>query len=162
MIELTQTHPDIWGDSVNDLIFVISEVINNREFEDATRQSALEIVLALSENAAGMLRKYQDALKDKLFPAIAYMTTEVDYADDLDGWYQLEDEEMQTRNDPCSVASEGLQRLSVFIGEKTTLACCSLIIKAAIDSQDWKEQFMGYRWLGMISEACKKSFENNL
>lgn len=37
MIELTQTHPDIWGNSVPMLIFVISEVMKNREFEDATR-----------------------------------------------------------------------------------------------------------------------------
>lgn len=90
------------------------------------------------------------------------MMTEVDYADDLEGWYDLQDEEMQTRNDPCSVASEGLQRMSVFLGEKTTLACSSDIIKAGIDSQNWKEKFMGYRFLGMISEACKKSFTKNV
>jgi hypothetical protein len=40
------------------LIFVVAEVIKNRDFEDSTRQSALEIVLALSENAATMLRKH--------------------------------------------------------------------------------------------------------
>ena len=93
---------------------------------------------------------------------MAFMMTEVDYEDDLEGWYQLKDEEMQTKNDPCSVATEGVQRLSVFIGEKTTLACSTNIIKAAIESQDWKEKFMGYRLLGMISEACKKTFEKNL
>lgn len=81
-----------------------------------------------------MLRKYVDELKDKLFPAIAFMMTEVDYADDLEGWYNLQDEEMQARNDPCSVASEGLQRLSVFIGEKATLAASTQLLKAALDS----------------------------
>lgn len=94
MIELTQTHPDIWADSVSELIFVVAEVMKNREFEDATRQSASEIVLALSENAAAMLRKFPDQLKDQFFPAIAFMMTEVDYADDLEGWYELKDEEM--------------------------------------------------------------------
>lgn len=69
---------------------------------------------------------------------------------------------MQARNDPCNVASEGLQRLSVFIGEKTTLACSTTILKAAIESAEWKEKFMGYRFLGMISEACRKSFEKNI
>lgn len=62
MIELTQTHPDIWADSVTELIFVVAEVMKNREFEDSTRQSAFEIVLALSESAAPMLRKYPDVL----------------------------------------------------------------------------------------------------
>ena len=52
--------------------------------------------------------------------------------------------------------------MSVFLGEKTTLHCSINIIKAAIESKDWKEQFMGYRFLGMISEACKKSFKKNI
>jgi len=37
MIELTQSHVDIWADSVQELVFLIAEIINNREFEDATR-----------------------------------------------------------------------------------------------------------------------------
>lgn len=37
MIELTSTHGDIWGDSIPKLIFVISEVIKNKQFEDGTR-----------------------------------------------------------------------------------------------------------------------------
>ena len=71
------------------LIYVIVEVMKNREFEDATRQSALEIILALAENAQSMLRKYQTELKDMLFPAMAYMMTEVDLADDIEAWYEL-------------------------------------------------------------------------
>lgn len=41
---------------------MVAEVMKNREFEDSTRQSAFEIVLALSESAAPMLRKYPDVL----------------------------------------------------------------------------------------------------
>ena len=57
MIELTSTHGDIWGDSIQKLIFVISEVIKNRQFEDGTRQSALEIIGTLAENIPPILRK---------------------------------------------------------------------------------------------------------
>ena len=46
-------------------------------------------MLALSESASTMLRKYADPLRDQMFPAIAYMMTEVDYVDDIDGWYEL-------------------------------------------------------------------------
>ena len=35
-------------------------------------------------------------------------------------------------------------------------------MKAAIASSDWKENWMGYKFLGMISEACNKSFKANL
>ena len=48
------------------------------------------------------------------------------------------------------------------MGEKTTLACSSALVKAAIESEDYKEQMMGYSFLGMIAEACKKQFKSNL
>jgi importin-5 len=136
--------------------------MKNRNFEDETRQSALEIVVTLSENMAGILRKNTDELKTQLFPALAYMMTEVDLADDLDAWLAEEELEVQAKQDPAGVAAESLQRISVFLGEKTTLACCSELIKAAIASAEWKENWMGYKALGMISEACKKSFKSNL
>ena len=37
MIELTQLHGDIWTDSLSKLIYVVTQIMRNREFEDATR-----------------------------------------------------------------------------------------------------------------------------
>jgi hypothetical protein len=42
------------------------------------------------------------------------------------------------------------------------LACSSSIIKGGIESNDWKEKCMGFAFLGMISEACKKQFKQNI
>jgi hypothetical protein len=97
-----------------------------------------------------------------MFPAIAYMMTEMVHEDDLEAWYEEEDTELQTKTDPASVAADSLQRLSVYLGEKTTLACTTTLIKAAIDSPNWKEKCMGFVFLGQISEACKKSFLSNM
>lgn len=36
------------------------------------------------------------------------MMTEVDLADDLDAWYQEEETELQTKNDPSNIAAENL------------------------------------------------------
>ena len=58
--------------------------------------------MQFAESSPTLLRKHQDALKDKLVPAVAYMMTEVDYADDIEGWYEVQDEEMQALNDPCN------------------------------------------------------------
>ena len=69
------------------LIFVVSEIMKNREFEDATRQSALEIVNTLAENMAAILRRNESDLETKLFPALAYMMSEVVNEDDLEAWY---------------------------------------------------------------------------
>jgi hypothetical protein len=74
---LTSTHGDIWDDSVSKLVYVISEVIKNRDFEDNTRQSALEIIGTLGESLPPILRKNLEDLKTHLFPALAYMMTEI-------------------------------------------------------------------------------------
>jgi hypothetical protein len=52
--------------------------------------------------------------------------------------------------------------MSAHLGEKTTLMCTADLMKAAISSQDWKEKCMGFAFLGMISDACKKQFKKNL
>jgi hypothetical protein len=83
-------------------------------------------------------------------------------ADDLEGWLKDEELDVQAKQDPANIAADGLQRFSVNIGEKTTLTCCSDLLKAAIGSADWRENWMGYKFLGMISESCKKSFKTNL
>ena len=106
------------------------------------------------------LRKHQEELKTSLFPALAYMMTEID--DDLEGWLAEEETEIQAKNDPASVAADSVQRLSAHLGEKTSLACCIMLIKSGIESSVWKEKCMGYQMLGMISDACKKQFKQNL
>ena len=68
--------------------------MKNRDFEDATRQSALEVVNTLSENMASTLRKNQSDLNEHLFPAIAFMMTELTNADDLDAWFAEEETEL--------------------------------------------------------------------
>ena len=80
----------------------------------------------------------------------------------MEAWFAEEDTELQAKNDPASVAADSVQRLSVFLGEKTTLACSSALIKSAIESPNWKEKCMGFVMLGQISESCKKSFLSNL
>lgn len=60
------------------------------------------------------------------------MMTEIEHEDDIETWYTIEDTELQAKNDPASVAADSLQRISVFVGEKTTLACSIDIIKNAL------------------------------
>ena len=128
MIELTQSHGDVWGDCMPKLIGVVSDVMRETGLESATRQSALEIITTLAEGMAGILRKHAEALRTHFFPALAFMMTEIEHADDLEAWLAEEDTELQAKNDPASVAADSLQRISVYLGEKTTLECMNLII----------------------------------
>ena len=108
MIELTQLHGDVWTDCLSKLIFVVTQIMKNREFEEATRQSALELVNTVAENMAATLRKHQSDLNEHLFPAMAFMMTEIVHEDDIEAWYEEEDTELQAKNDPASVAADSL------------------------------------------------------
>ena len=49
LIELTQSYADIWSQCIVKLIYVCSEIMKNKQFEIAPRQSALEIITTLTE-----------------------------------------------------------------------------------------------------------------
>ena len=95
MIELTATHGDIWKACLPILIGVVSEVIKHKDFEEATRSSALEMITSLAENMAALLRKELDQLNTVFFPALALMMTELVHAD-LQAWLAEEDAELHT------------------------------------------------------------------
>ena len=55
--------------------------------------------------------------------------TEIEYADDLEGWFEAQDEDLNEKEDPAAISGECLYRLSIMLGEKTILKCCSDILK---------------------------------
>jgi len=49
----------------------------NKDFENSTRQSALEIISSIAESMPNMLRKQTNELKEHFFPALFKMMLEV-------------------------------------------------------------------------------------
>jgi hypothetical protein len=55
------------------------------------------------------------------------------------------------KDDPVSVASDALERLSDLIGEKTIINCTgALILEGAKNTSNWKFRHAAYIFLGMI------------
>ena len=76
-----------------------------------------------------LLRKHSNDLKEHLIKTIAFNMTEIEYADDLEGWFEAQDEDLNEKEDPAAISGECLYRLSIMLGEKTILKCCSDILK---------------------------------
>lgn len=83
LIELSSSYADIWAESKNKLVFVCSEIMKNKDFEDSTRQTALEIITTLSEENPKILKNLGSKIQTDLFPAIAIMLTGVAHEDNL-------------------------------------------------------------------------------
>ena len=60
--------------------------MKTKEFEDSTRQTALEIITTLAEENPKMIKSLGTKIQTDLFPAIAIMLTGVANEDDLAAW----------------------------------------------------------------------------
>ncbi len=145
------------------LIFVVSQIIQNKSFEDSTRQSAIEIISSLAEAIPQLLRKMQGDLKTHLFPSLMHMLAQPIHPDSLQEWNEQEEEEIQARNDASAVAADSINRIASDLGEKTIIATTTHLIKEALEQKDnWQLRQAGYLFLGMISDTCAEMFRKNL
>lgn len=125
MIELTNTHPEIWKNNTNLLINVMSQIITQTTFEDLTRSSATEVILTLSQQMPASLRKAEET-KTMLFPALIQLMTEV--PEDLNEWVISNEEKITGQTDPFNTAINGINTLSANLQEKTVLAAVTPLI----------------------------------
>eukprot|EP00347_Sterkiella_histriomuscorum_P001538 403371652 len=158
MNELTNVHPEIWKNSTNQLVNVISQVIGQKSFDEGTRAAATEVILALASQMPASLRKI-DETKTMFIPALVQMMTEVE--DDIESWAETK-EEGETGTDAYSVGVQGINRLATELGEKTIILTCSALVQQLIKSADWKQRQAGYMLMGLISESCKESMMKNM
>ncbi len=89
MNELTNVHPEIWKNNTNQLINVVSQVMTQTNFENGTRASAVEVVLALASNIPASLRK-ADETKTMFLTGLIQMLTEVEA--DFETWESTTEE----------------------------------------------------------------------
>lgn len=99
--------------------------MKNKDFEDGTREQALELIISVAESYPKVLKQNQETIKTQFFPSLAVMMTKLEHDDDLESWYGVEEEDIFLSNDIASHAAESLERLTQKVGEKMTVACCT-------------------------------------
>lgn len=97
-----------------------------KNFENSTRSSATEVVLALSAEMPATLRKIEET-KTMLMPALVQMLTEVE--EDMDVWTSSNDDKDTGANDPYNTAIAAINRLSSDLKGNTILSICTPLIK---------------------------------
>lgn len=130
-----------------------------KSFEEGTRSTATEVILALSSQMPASLRKI-DETRSMFIPALIQMLTEVEEDDQV--WATSVEEKEISSTDPHSIAVNAINRISVDLGEKTILAPCTALIQNCVKSANWKERQAGYMLMGLIAEACKESMKKNM
>lgn len=156
LIKLTQSHSEIWGDEVQELLVVCSQIIEGEDLELTTRKLALELVRTIAEaNTEGVREQYY-TIKDKVFTALLTMMSQgVQDANDEKDWAQKEDPQTPSDEDPLFVACQALEKIARVLGPKTVLKCSDILIMQASYHDDWQQRLAGLLFLGMIFDVCQ-------
>lgn len=86
-IELAGSLPRIFKQVLPNVMPFAINIVKDKTFEDGTRQTALELLLTLSEASPSMMRKTQDFCA-QIIPISLEMMTELDDSED---WYTTDD-----------------------------------------------------------------------
>jgi phosphoribosyl-dephospho-CoA transferase len=97
----------------------------SENLEDATRASAVEVVLSLTVEMPAPVRKAPETAS-MFFPALIKMLMEVEKDDEV--WINSAEEDEISATGPSHTAQDALKRISVDLGEKTTLAIVQPLI----------------------------------
>ena len=119
------------------MIFVCSEIMKNKDFEDGTRESALEIIGTVAESHPKLLKDNKDSMMSQFFPSLCVMMTKLENEDDLEAWYEGEEEDIFLSNDIASHCAESLERLVGKIGEAMTIQCTTALIREMSEKAEW-------------------------
>ena len=128
---------ELWNQAGEKLIFVISEVMKNKDFENSTRESALEIIVSVAESHPKLLKDNVEAMKIQFFPSLCVLMTKIEDDDDLEAWFEVDEENVFLSNDPASRAAGSLERLCTKVGSSMTLKCCIELIHEMVNSAEW-------------------------
>ena len=134
------------------LITFISEMMGNASLEDATRQTALELILTLSEMAPGMFRK-QPRFAQTIIPIV--LDWMCDLEDDPE-WYTTEDIDDDDNDMNYVVGEQSMDRIARSLGGSIVLPESFKIIPGLLSSPEWNKRHGGLRAISAIGEGCDK------
>lgn len=163
LVQLSEYHPTLFENYCVQLVNVVSQIMENTDFDEETRSIATELVCSIAEQYPALLRKTAE-VQTKFFPALFRMMTECELQgdDEQEEWATRVEQEELSKTDVHSSSKLALSRFAKSIGEKTTISATTEIIKNAITAEQWYVRHAGYYFLGYLNESCKTSFGDNL
>lgn len=87
LIELGDNCPKLFRAVLPNVLSVMVSIAKDKSFDDRTRQTALELLLTLSEAAPPMARKIPN-FASEIIPVAMEMITDIE---DEESWYTTED-----------------------------------------------------------------------
>ncbi|CAG8626806.1 8999_t:CDS:10, partial [Acaulospora morrowiae] len=157
-IELGENLPRVFRPVLPILMPFAISIIKDESFEDGTRQTALELLLTLSETSPSMMRKVPDFCS-QIIPISLKMMTELD---DTEEWYTTDDLEDDDNDENYVIGEHAMDRLARNLGGKAVLPIAFNYIPVMLGSPKWEERHAALMAISAIGEGCVKIMESEL
>lgn len=161
MNTLTDLHPKIWKNTIEEFFHVISEILRTKTFPNVLRESAFQLILSLTKSTPAFVRKSSNFQK-VLIPLLVEMLKEVDYPEDLKEWTTQTEEDENQKSEMFYSVREGLDLIGVDLGGKFVLDLLNPYISNLLASQNWIDQHAGFTAMGWMAETCVKQYKQDL
>ncbi|RIB28214.1 armadillo-type protein [Gigaspora rosea] len=157
-IELGENLPRVFRPVLPIVMPFAINIMKDKTFEEGTRQTALELLLTLSEASPSMMRKTPDFCS-QVIPISLEMMTELD---DYEEWYTTDDLDDDDNDENYVIGEHAMDRLARNIGGKAVLPIAFNYIPSMLGSEKWEQRHAALMAISAIGEGCVKIMEPEL
>ncbi|ORX52437.1 ARM repeat-containing protein, partial [Hesseltinella vesiculosa] len=158
LIDLADNAPRLFRPVLPNVLTVMVSVAKDKSFEDRTRQTALELLLTISESAAGMCRKTPN-FANEIIPVAMEMITDIE---DDETWYTTDDLDEDDNEENYVMGESTMDRLARALGGKYVVPTAFEYIPKMFESGDWRQQRAALMTISSIGEGSIKIMKPEL
>ncbi|KAI9089986.1 armadillo-type protein [Phlyctochytrium arcticum] len=157
-IELADVHPKSMRAVIPQLVSFTTDVMKNEDIDMSRRQTALELLMTLSEAAPAMMRKHGGFVQTLVPILLQWMAN----LDEDEKWYTVDDVEDDDPESDDILAGEALDRLARALGGKAVLPVAFTVIPGMLAAPEWQKRHGALMTVSAIGEGCAKIMEAEL
>ncbi|KNC80456.1 hypothetical protein SARC_07181 [Sphaeroforma arctica JP610] len=159
LVGVAEETPLFLRPQLNVVLQTCSTIAGNAAFNEEARKLAIELIVTLCEQRAGMIRKI-DGFAELVLPVAFTMLLEIE---DDDEWSTTDDIEDDLLEESIAVVAEQvLDRLARAMGGKTILPFAFQSIMVMLQNAQWQQRHAALLTISAIAEGCVKLMKPEL
>ncbi|KAL7751650.1 importin subunit beta-3 [Sorochytrium milnesiophthora] len=154
LIDLAMVLPRLFRPILPQLLMFVMQILGHADLEDTTKQTALELLLTISDEAPAMIRKQTPDFCAQVIPVCLNMMADLE--DDA-RWHNAEDlDEEDDESENSVIGEQSMDRIARNIGGKSVVPIAFHLIPQMLGSSDWQQRHAALMAVSAIGEGCHK------
>jgi hypothetical protein len=160
LIELAASLPRLFRPILPQLLAFSLSILTNKQLEEGTRHSCLELLMTLVDEAPAMIRKKTPEFCQNIIPICLEMMSLIE---DEATWHATDNIEESDDSDESHVIGEqAMDRIARKIGATTVTPVAFTLIPQYLQSSNWNQRHAALMAVSAIGEGCHKLLSKEL